>query len=304
MIQQTQNTSDPEYSAFETPGIYMQMLKICFFTIILFTGFSACSKEKIVTEQKYLNESYGSHNRNKLDVFLPAKRDENTPFVLLIHGGAWVAGDKSDFRSFQQMLLQKGIASASMNYRYVSSDNHYQGLMDDVRSALNYCISKSEKWKIRNTKFVLAGASAGAHMALLYSYKYDPEGHVAAAFSAAGPTDFTEKDYMTYVQLVGLNDAVQKLTGHPYSDPPHDSYIAASPVTQIKNVPTLLIHGTADLVVFFSQSERLANRLEQGNVPYKFVRLQNAGHDLNIGNTEGLNKLRDELVSWAQQYSN
>lgn len=42
--------------------------------------------------------SYGTHQRNKMDVLLPAGRNTSKSKVLvLIHGGGWIAGDKSDF---------------------------------------------------------------------------------------------------------------------------------------------------------------------------------------------------------------
>ena len=38
--------------------------------------------------------AYGDHERQKLDVFLPAKSDNALPLIVWIHGGAWSAGSK------------------------------------------------------------------------------------------------------------------------------------------------------------------------------------------------------------------
>ena len=70
----------------------------------------------------HLNQSYGPNSRNKLDMYLPELRDTTTETVLLIHGGAWVGGDKSnaDLMNRRDVLLESGYAVASMNYRYAN----------------------------------------------------------------------------------------------------------------------------------------------------------------------------------------
>src|SRR5690606_9147505 len=123
---------------------------------------SSCSKDTStpvtptgsVNEQRIANASYGSHDRNKMDVYLPGDRNANTPFVLLIHGGGWVSGDKGDMAAIQDSLLISGIASASMNYRYASGTVHYEQQMEDVSAALAYCLSNADEWKIRKDKYI------------------------------------------------------------------------------------------------------------------------------------------------------
>ena len=70
------------------------------------------------------NVAYGQHARHKMDVALPANRTGQTPVVVLIHGGAWMAGNKEDMKGFQDFLLQNGIASVSINYRYADANLH------------------------------------------------------------------------------------------------------------------------------------------------------------------------------------
>ena len=81
-----------------------------------------------------------------MNVYLPQGRTTKTPMVLLIHGGFWVEGDKSDFVLVQQQLLTMNIASATINYRYVSPTHDYQGLMEDVGLALTEVRSKAADW--------------------------------------------------------------------------------------------------------------------------------------------------------------
>jgi len=83
----------------------MKKLKFTLIFPILLVFFISCSEdndtaityptdEDIVLE----NQSYGPHERNKIDILLPAGRSTSkTKILVLIHGGGWIGGDKSDF---------------------------------------------------------------------------------------------------------------------------------------------------------------------------------------------------------------
>ena len=72
----------------------MKHLALLIIVCILSLGMTPRS-EVIVNAQYYLSQSYGPHKRHKMDVYLPATRKENTPTIILIHGGAWVIGNKT-----------------------------------------------------------------------------------------------------------------------------------------------------------------------------------------------------------------
>jgi acetyl esterase/lipase len=60
----------------------------------------ACKKESDDTnaEQSYMDVAYGTHSLQKMDIYLPANSDTTaTKLMILIHGGAWIEGDKADF---------------------------------------------------------------------------------------------------------------------------------------------------------------------------------------------------------------
>ena len=54
------------------------------------------------------NCAYGNHSQQQLDLYLPAPLTNNTnplPVVIYVHGGNWVAGDKSQYHSICQPFL-------------------------------------------------------------------------------------------------------------------------------------------------------------------------------------------------------
>src|ERR1700741_1868468 len=74
------------------------------FALLFFlVSFSACKKEAnnentILPEKEYIDVAYGSDELQKMDVYLPQGRtDKSTKVIVMIHGGAWFEGDKSDF---------------------------------------------------------------------------------------------------------------------------------------------------------------------------------------------------------------
>ncbi len=270
---------------------------------------SACSKQgdtpvPVGQEAKLLNVEYGPYPRNRMDVYLPANRKTDAPFVVLIHGGAWVAGNKEDFKGTQEWLLQLGIGSVSMNYRYVDANTHFTELMDDVHKAVSYCAGKAGAWQIRDTRYILCGASAGAHMALLYGYHYDTEKRAGGIISMVGPTDFTSPAMLNNAVTVGLAQAVGWLVGAAYApgQPLDAKFSAASPVYQVTNVPSLLMYGTVDNLVLYSQAEILSTKLKQLSIPYKLVTFPNEGHDLGLSKPANLLLAQTEMLNWINQY--
>ncbi len=275
--------------------------------LLIAIGFAACKKEKEdikeTQEEKITNLSYGTDTIQKMDVYLPAYRTELTPLVVLLHGGAWVDGSKEDVQFIQNILLQNGIASINVNYRYASPANHYEGMMADVQSALVFARRNSNDWVVRKKSVILLGVSAGAHIGLLYAYGYKQPDEVSAVISLAGPTSFSSQ-YLEYASAASLKLAIEYMAGAAITGTALDNRFAlASPVNRISNVPTLLIHGTADAVVPYEQSVLLGSQLTMQNIAHKLVSIEGAGHDLGINNPAAADKILQEIIAWVNAYS-
>src|SRR4051812_33516919 len=97
------------------------------------------------------NVAYGTHPRQVLD-FWQAKSDKPTPLVFMIHGGGWVAGDKSGYAKDVQPFLDAGISAVSINYRLVTQAVEkevkppVQWPIADAARALQFVRSKAKDW--------------------------------------------------------------------------------------------------------------------------------------------------------------
>ena len=179
-------------------------LRIIFLLLILI-GYGCGSDEElelapafdIATEE--FDVTYGSHELQTYDLFLPAGRSsESTDVVILIHGGNWIGGDKSDVDGIVDLLqsTMPEYAIANMNYRLDIDPNRlFVDHLDDVDAVITDLMDNNEELGI-SQRVVLAGVSAGGHMTLLYSYSRNEDDYVKVACNIIGPTDFLDPSYV------------------------------------------------------------------------------------------------------------
>lgn len=248
-------------------------------------------------EEKIFNVTYGEHSRQKMDVYLPKGRNETTVVAVILHGGSWIEGDKSDMRFIQEELLKQNIASINMNYRFASPSIHYDQMMEDIRVALSKIQNNAEDWGIRKNQYSIMGYSAGAHLALLYAYGFKKPNEIKTVISVAGPTDLKTlsqdplQNVMIASMLVGIN---------PLEFYTHAKMNEASPIHYTSSaIPTLFIHGNADQVVALSQSQNMQNVVQSQKVLNKLVVLEGSGHDVTA-NPLNLLKVLNQSIIWLR----
>lgn len=287
-------------------GLYFLPKKTGLATLILLLILSACTKDDMVVAPKsvaaktMMNEKYGDDAAQVADIYLPENRDTaNTKVLLLIHGGAWASGDKSDFTPYVDALKKQlpGYAIMSINYRLGQPDkNKFPTQEKDIKQAFDYLVSKSGDYLVSN-RIVLLGESAGAHLALLQAYKYPAPVAPKAVISLSGPTDlvklYQDGDFIIRIGLGTL------LNGSPTTVP--DLYKSSSPVTFISKTscPTLLFHGSKDDLVPYSQSSLLKDKLNETGIVNQLVTYPDEGH---VFTTKTQNEVIAKIKTFLDQY--
>lgn len=232
----------------------------------------------------FYSESYGSGADNSMDVFLPEGRSKtSTPILVYIHGGAWNSGDKNEITAFRSLLENSfsGYALISLNYTlydFSTGDGKFPSQENDIIEAIHYITSKTEEWQISD-EIILAGSSAGGHLALLHSYKHPDVGNIKATMALFPPTDLLSLYEYNFLTQQGLE---LLLNGNPTNQ--ESAYLESSPiyfVTQ-SSVPTVFFHGTEDVVVPISQSELLKDKLDEKEVPYYYESISGQGHGFEL----------------------
>ena len=115
---------------------------------------------------------YGPHERNVLD-FWKADTKEPAPVVIHIHGGGFVAGDKSKIDGGTvEFFLRSGISVASINYRYSTQAPFPAPMLDGAR-AVQFIRSKAADWNMDPKRIAAFGGSAGAGISLWVAFHDD-----------------------------------------------------------------------------------------------------------------------------------
>jgi acetyl esterase/lipase len=249
---------------------------------------SFCSKKDIgkgervgtdsLPEVSYLNLNYGDDPQQKLDVYLPAGRDEKTRLLIIIHGGGWTAGDKSDFDSYITEFQKRlpGYAFANLNYRLASaSGNYFPTQENDILTAVTYLKNKSADYQI-STDFVILGISAGAHLGLLQGYKHNDVLQPKGLVSFFGPVDLQQLYVNSDQSIPGVLRTIMNttLTANP------DIFKESSPINYVtsNSAPTLMLHGDKDPLVPIEQAYMLRDKLLDVGVTNKLVVYPGQGH--------------------------
>ena len=238
--------------------------------------------------------SYGSHERQRLDILIPQKPKNNSGLILFIHGGGWVEGDKSVHIEDARHFCNQGYISATMNYRYVSENTTVFDELDDITSALKIIKNESEKYGFTLEKLLLSGGSAGAHLALLYAYTRNNEAPIkpVAVCSYCPPVDCAAADF-----LLGISGefedwkygVLSKCCGieinkeNLFNPPQQEALKRISPQEYVseKYVPTAVFYGRLDELIPFSHIANFINILDKNGVKNDLLIYENSGHALD-----------------------
>jgi acetyl esterase/lipase len=265
---------------------FFKIYQSAFLYLLILGFFASCNSDSDpisdgpMVARDILNEAYGTESKQVLDVFLPAGRStETTPLLIYIHGGGWIEGSKEEFLQFREAIRISfpQYAFVAINYRlfdFNTNANRFPTQENDVIQAINYIKSKTNDWDVSD-QLILAGASAGGHLALLHSYKHQPIGKIKAVIAFFPPTDLTSLYSINLLTQLGLNGL---LGGSPQDRP--SAYLESSPSNYVRTdaVPTIIFHGTSDTVVPIWQSDIFAEKLKGVSAKYEYKRIENQGH--------------------------
>jgi len=194
----------------------------------------------------------------RLDLFEPAGHkpsDRRTCFVF-IHGGGWAGGEPRRMYSYCDHFAKLGLLCASLEYRLISQSTSPRttpfDCVKDGRSAIRYLKAHAGELGLDPAKIVVAGGSAG--------------GHVAAATALFDDVNEASDDAAISPTPAAL------VLFYPVIDTSKDGYGNGkcganwkdiSPVDHVRPglPPTLVFHGTGDTVTPFAGAKRFDDEM-------------------------------------------
>lgn len=240
-------------------------------------------------ERKSVVYSSPLGNPLTLDLYMPTASPIPSPVVVMIHGGAWRAGDRTQLPHINQYLVSRGYLVAALDYRLAPACK-FPAALEDVRAAVTYLKENAVTLGLDPHRIALIGRSAGGHLALLEAYTSNDQS-IRGVVAIYAPADLVWGYEHPCTRRVLDSTAVLEefLGGSPSRVPA--AYHDCSPINFITSAtpPTLLIHGERDDMVYIHNSEQIAQRLREAGVPHYFLRIPwgNHGCDANLNGPSG-----------------
>ena len=230
--------------------------------------------------RKFIGVEYGEAKNQKMNIYLPSNGAGPFPVIFFLHGGGWQGGSRNDTQVNPFLHgLEKGYAVISCGYRLMPDVNYPENLFD-VKAALRFLGDHGKEYMLDTDHLVIAGASAGAHLAMMTAFTHGMPAFEGAEIANApviravidqfGPTDFASEnrhyEESGYARMNPPAPAgkgiVDKLLNADTAQNPHLLNFISPILNVHKNIPPILIlHGKYDPMVAYQQSVTLYEKI-------------------------------------------
>ncbi len=267
------------------------MKKFIIFSILILQGVLVLAGEAIIQpDQTYL---FAKKDTTSLfmDVYNPKVTEVEKPTIIFMFGGGFIFGNRADktYQPWFKAMTERGYRIISIDYRLglkgvkgvgigqVNAINNAIHLaVEDLYSATNYIIENAEGLGVDPKNITIAGSSAGAISVLQAEYELCNKSEVANVL----PADFRYNGVVSFAGAILSFDGKLKYAKTP--------------------APTLLLHGTKDKVVKYTQirlfnigffgSDRIAERFAKFNYNYSIYRYFEHEHEIANSMVETLDE--------------
>ncbi len=122
-------------------------------------------KYEYVKQEKEIVYKTVNDRKLHLDAYYNTANKRN-PAVVILHGGGWKSGNKSQMETFAIELASKGYSCFTIEFR-LSPEAIYPAAIFDAKKAIQYLRKNATKFNIDPNKIAVLGCSSGGQMAAL-----------------------------------------------------------------------------------------------------------------------------------------
>jgi acetyl esterase/lipase len=235
-----------------------------------------------------------------LDVHTPADSPGPHPTILWLHTGAWITGDREGGPALKQ--ARRGYAVVSIDYR-LAPLTIFPGQLEDVKAAVRWIRANAAQFNFDPDRVGVFGASAGGHLAALLGTtggiaEFEGLGHGNVAFSSRvravvdwyGPTDLLKLGDQALPCMPMDPDSPWAPTALFVGCPIQECSEQTAKTNPMRYItpddpPFLIVHGTADCLVPWRQSQLLYDALRAAGHTPALTILEGGDHGGSAFNT-------------------
>ena len=248
--------------------------------------------------------SYGDNTKQAIDFY----KGSSDKVLIWIHGGGWLYGDKRSerwIRRFHNHFVEHEDFNVFMiGYRIGEASAPYA--VNDVICAYDRIIREIEFRGLSMDDIIVAGASAGGHLALMVGYsenykdkKCNPKQSPKAVINLFGITEIENTyKFLDKTKFFKASNYVRRWIPEDVSI--SEASINLSPMNMIttKNGPEVLtIHGTNDRWVPYEQAQLLEKKL---NKKHHLLTIEGGGHYYFSEDEDNL--IRNKITDFISKY--
>ena len=299
---------------------------------------AADAKPKSVKPRSFVFKTVGDL-KIKADVYAP-KGAKARPVIAWFHGGALMMNSRSSVPpQIKELCLEEGFILVSFDYR-LAPQVKLREIVKDLEDGMKWLRTKGpELFGADPTRVTVAGASAGGYLALMSGVVCDPPPTAIVAYWGFGDVDgdWTTKPNANYGKPISREDAwsgvsdkpmigTNKQTGGPQAklfvyfkqtglwvktvtglDPEkeedREKLKTFGPIYHVTAdfPPTLMLHGTKDKDVPYSQSVAMAEAFKKAGVEHELFTVEGGGHSLWGGDPKRIQAAFARLVEYLKE---
>ena len=241
----------------------------------------------------------------------PAFPDQRWPLVVFVQGSAWTFPDVGYELPQMGSLARKGYVVATVTHRSSIDGHKAPAFLQDVKAAIRFLRKNADQYRIDTERVAIWGTSSGGNTALLVGLTGDDPAYQTKEH--AGYSDAVK----TVVECFGPSDLLPMFgQGIPETDENGNPSIFIALLGNTKEEqlerlglmdpirmvvpgrdypPFMLLHGDADPVVNYNQSEKMAQLLSENDVHTELVRVEGAPHERDFWSLELWELVEDYL---------
>ena len=222
----------------------------------------------------------------KMDIIYPEDDTRLYPCVVWVCGGAWMKMDKSAHLAYLSRLARKGFVVASVQYR-TSNEEPFPAALEDVKAGIRYLRAYADRYHIDKKHIGISGESAGGHLASLAALATDKKFDVGAyleessALQAACPwylpADISKMPRLSDVEMMAAPESLMLGKNAALHE---EEAMKACPISYVTKdaPPFLLLHGTNDHTVPYTQGEAMYEALTKAGADADLIAIEGADH--------------------------